>query len=47
MMDAFHRILSGAPLSPTEVRCAGLFALSWFLLDVFWFVSSLNHWFGL
>ena len=47
MMDALHRIVSGAPISPREVRFAGLFALAWFAMDVFWFVCTLNHWFGL
>jgi len=42
-----HRIVSGAPITPFELRLAGLFALSWFLMDVVWFVSTLNHWFGL
>jgi hypothetical protein len=47
MMDVLHRIVSGAPITPTELRLAGLFAILWFLMDVFWFVSTLNHWLGL
>lgn len=42
-----HRILSGAPITPNELRFAGMFALVWFGMDVFWFLSSLFHWFGL
>ncbi len=42
-----HRIVSGAPITPRELRLAGYFALVWFAMDVFWFVSTLNHWFGL
>ena len=45
--DRVLRIASGAPLSRREIRLAGMFALSWFAMDAFWFVSTLNHWFGL
>jgi len=45
--ESFHRIVSGAPITPREVRLAALFVLVWFLMDVFWFVCTLNHWFGL
>lgn len=46
-MDAIHRILSGAPITSGELRFAGLFAFVWFIMDAFWFVATLNHWFGL
>jgi hypothetical protein len=45
--DRVLRIASGAPLSRREIRLAGMFALSWFAMDAFWFISTLNHWFGL
>ena len=45
--DRVLRIVSGAPLSRREVRIAGIFALVWFAMDGFWFISTLNHWFGL
>jgi hypothetical protein len=45
--DRMLRIVSGAPLSRREVRIAGIFALVWFAMDGFWFISTLNHWFGL
>ena len=41
------RVASGAPLTRRELRFAGLFAVMWFAMDAFWFVSTLNHWFGL
>ena len=46
-MNIFYRVLSGAPVTPNEVRLAALFALVWFLMDAFWFVSTLMHWWGL
>jgi hypothetical protein len=45
--DRVLRIASGAPLSRREIRLAGIFALVWFAMDGFWFISTLNHWFGL
>jgi hypothetical protein len=45
--DRVLRIASGAPLTRRELRLAGVFALGWFAMDGFWFVSTLNHWFGL
>jgi hypothetical protein len=45
--DRVLRIASGAPLTRREVRVAGIFALVWFAMDGFWFISTLNHWFGL
>jgi hypothetical protein len=45
--DRVLRIVSGAPLTRREVRVAGIFALMWFAMDGFWFISTLNHWFGL
>ena len=45
--DRVLRIVSGAPLTRRELRLAGVFALGWFAMDGFWFVSTLNHWFGL
>ena len=41
------RVASGAPLTRRELRFAGLFALIWFAMDAFWFISTFNHWFGL
>jgi hypothetical protein len=45
--DRVLRIASGAPLTRRDIRFAGMFALSWFAMDAFWFISTLNHWFGL
>jgi hypothetical protein len=45
--DRLLRIASGAPLTRREIRLAGIFALVWFAMDGFWFISTLNHWFGL
>jgi hypothetical protein len=45
--DRVLRIVSGAPLTRREVRVAGIFALVWFAMDGFWFISTLNNWFGL
>jgi hypothetical protein len=45
--DRVLRIASGAPMSRREIRLAGTFALVWFAMDGFWFISTLNHWFGL
>jgi hypothetical protein len=45
--DRVLRIASGAPLTRREIRLAGMFALVWFAMDGFWFISTLNHWFGL
>jgi hypothetical protein len=45
--DRVLRIASGAPLTRREIRLAGIFALVWFAMDAFWFISTLNHWFGL
>lgn len=33
-MDAIHRILTGQPLTPRELRIAGLLVLLWFLMDL-------------
>jgi hypothetical protein len=41
------RIASGAPLTRRDIRLAGIFALVWFAMDGFWFIATLNHWFGL
>ena len=45
--DRVLRIASGAPLTRREIRFAGIFALAWFAMDGFWFIGTLNHWFGL
>jgi hypothetical protein len=45
--DRVLRIASGAPLTRREIRLAGIFALLWFAMDGLWFISTLNHWFGL
>lgn len=34
MMDAIHRILSGQPLTPRELRWAGAVVAIWFLMDL-------------
>lgn len=47
MEAAFHRIVSGAPITPRELRLAGYFAVAWFVMDAFWFVATFFHWFGL
>lgn len=44
---SFHRIISGAPITPRELRLAGYFAFVWFVMDAFWFVATINHWLGL
>lgn len=46
-MDWFHRVLAGAPITPTELRLAGLLALEWWLFDHLWGLATVNHWFGL
>lgn len=33
-MDALHRILAGQPLTPRELRIAGVLVLLWFLMDL-------------
>ena len=45
--DRVLRIASGTPLTRREIRLAGMLALLWFTMDAFWFISTLNHWFGL
>jgi hypothetical protein len=45
--DRLLRIVSGAPLSRREIRLAGIVAVVWFAMDGFWFMCTLNHWFGL
>jgi len=45
--DRVLRIASGVPLTRREIRFAGIFALVWFAMDGFWFLGTLNHWFGL
>jgi hypothetical protein len=45
--DRVLRVASGAPLTRRELRFAGLFAVMWFAMDAFWFIGTLNHWFGL
>jgi hypothetical protein len=45
--DRVLRVASGAPLTRRELRFAGIFALTWFAMDAFWFISTLNGWFGL
>jgi len=47
MMDILYRVVSGAPITPREIRLAAVFVLVWFAMDVFWFVSTICHWFGL
>jgi hypothetical protein len=44
-MDAIHRIVAASPITPFELRCAGLFALFWFVMDAFWFFGTLAKWF--
>jgi hypothetical protein len=45
--DRVLRIASGATLTRREIRLAGIFALVWFAMDGFWFISTLNQRFGL
>jgi hypothetical protein len=42
-MDALHRIVTATPITPFELRVAGLFAIAWFLMDAFWFVCTAFH----
>lgn len=44
-MNEFYRVLSGAPITPSEVRAAGIFALLWFFMDAFWFFGTVMKWF--
>lgn len=44
-MDAFHRIVSATPITPRELRLAGLFVLVWFVMDAFWFFGTVMGWF--
>lgn len=46
-MNNIHRIMSGSPITPNELRLAGLIAIYWFLSDQFWMISTFMHWFGL
>lgn len=32
-MDRLHRILAGQPVTPLELRIAGIIVLLWFLMD--------------
>lgn len=34
MMDSIHRILAGQPLTPRELRIAGVIVMAWFLMDL-------------
>lgn len=45
--EPFHRIVSGQALTNSQLIAGGLFALIWFLMDAFWFISTFMHWFGL
>lgn len=45
MNEPFYRIVSGAPITPREIRLAGLFVLGWFLMDAVWFVGTVMGWF--
>lgn len=33
-MDALHRILTGSPLTPRELRIGGIVIMLWFLMDL-------------
>lgn len=41
MMEALHRILSGQSLTQQQLVGAGLFVMSWWLMDVIQFVDWL------
>lgn len=41
MMDAIHRILCAQPISPQELRIAGLLVLAWFVMDLIQWVDWL------
>ena len=45
-MHELYRIISGAPITPREIRLAALFVLIWFVVDMFWFICTFMHWFG-
>jgi hypothetical protein len=40
-MDVIHRILTGQPISPLELRVAGILVLLWFLMDLVQWVDWL------
>ena len=40
-MDALHRILSGQALTARQLRGAGFFVMSWWLMDLVQFVDWL------
>ncbi len=42
MIDWLHRIATGAPISPLELRIAGLFALEWWAMDHVWFLGTVR-----
>jgi hypothetical protein len=46
METRIHRVIVGAPITPLELRLAGVFALIWFAVDIFWFFSTAFHLFG-
>lgn len=43
--DLICRVVSSAPISPREIRLAGLFALAWFVMDAVWFIGTILGWF--
>lgn len=45
-MDALHRILSGQPLTPRELRIAGWLVLVWFAMDLAQWIDWLIGKFG-
>lgn len=44
-IDLICRVVSSAPISPREIRLAGLFALVWFVMDAVWFIGTIIGWF--
>lgn len=43
--DLIFRVVSSAPITPREIRLAGLFALVWFVMDAVWFIGTIIGWF--
>jgi hypothetical protein len=46
-MDWLHRALGGTPVSATQLRLAGFFAMGWFIMDlVQWLDWAQDEFFG-
>lgn len=46
-MDAFHRVMAGAPVSRRQLRAAGIVVVIWIAMDVIqwldWLVGKFSH----